>query len=294
MTDPYDEFSDLLGAYALDAVDADEREQIELHLATCPRCRAEVAEHREVASFLSHAGAPAPDGVWDRIAEELAPPAPPMRMAILPSGEAVAPETGAAPGERPAPAADATAGGGSTPAGPSATTGTAVQADASDNVTPIGQAPGHRGRSWSSRTMLAVVAVAASIIVLLGVVAVGQTQRVNRGESVSELAADAAKDSKLKVDLEGEAGTARAVVGSDGMGYLIADDLPAPADGDVYQLWGKVDGTILSLGTFGDTRVVPFSVDPARIGDIELFAVTQEHAPGVVASTNPALLAGTV
>src|SRR3954468_13569720 len=85
MNDVYDEFSDLLGAYALDAVDPQEREEIERHLTTCPRCRAEVAEHREVAALLSQSGAPAPDGVWDRIAPVLAPPAPPMRMTVAES-----------------------------------------------------------------------------------------------------------------------------------------------------------------------------------------------------------------
>ena len=67
-----------------------------------------------------------------------------------------------------------------------------------------------------------------------------------------------------------------------------------PDDGDVYQLWGKVDGAVLSLGTFGETGVVPFSVDPSHIGDIELFAVTEEKAPGVVASTQEPIMAGTV
>ena len=42
----HEDFQDLLGAYALDAVDPTERDEIERHLATCPRCRAEVAEHR--------------------------------------------------------------------------------------------------------------------------------------------------------------------------------------------------------------------------------------------------------
>src|SRR3954468_13451869 len=86
MSDHVDEFTELLGAYALDAIDDDEREAIEAHLLTCPRCRAEVAEHREVAAFLSK-GAPAPDGVWDRIAAELSPPAPPLRMTFSPDGD---------------------------------------------------------------------------------------------------------------------------------------------------------------------------------------------------------------
>lgn len=259
VNDIFDEFSDVLGAYALDAVDPDERDRIELHLATCPRCRAEVAEHREVASFLSQSGAPAPDGVWDRIASELAPAAPPMRMAIMPTGEAVPTVVDPAP------------------------------AEPESNVTPIGSK-----RAVARRPMLAILGVAACIIALLGVVAVGQAQRLGRGQSMDEMASDAVAESKLKVDLAGDGASARAVVGANGQGYLIMDEANPPADGDVYQLWGKVDGTVLSLGTFGEASVVPFSVDPDRIGDIELFAVTEEKAPGVIESTNAPMMAGTV
>jgi Anti-sigma-K factor rskA/Putative zinc-finger len=68
---------ELLGAFALDAVDDDERDVIEAHLAGCPRCRAEVEGHRETAALLAHSGERAPENVWDRIAEALdeAPPA---------------------------------------------------------------------------------------------------------------------------------------------------------------------------------------------------------------------------
>jgi anti-sigma factor RsiW len=71
------EIEELLGAYALDAVDEDERQLIERHLAECPRCRLEVEEHREVAAQLAYVGAPAPEGVWDRVVASLedAPPA---------------------------------------------------------------------------------------------------------------------------------------------------------------------------------------------------------------------------
>lgn len=81
------EMEELLGAYALDAVDVDERSEIDVHLAACPRCSSEVASHREVAAALAHAGAPAPEGVWDRIAGALveAPPALDLaRVAPLP------------------------------------------------------------------------------------------------------------------------------------------------------------------------------------------------------------------
>ena len=71
------DIQELLGAFALDAVDDDERDVIEAHLAGCPRCRAEVEGHRETAALLAHSGERAPEAVWDRIAEALdeAPPA---------------------------------------------------------------------------------------------------------------------------------------------------------------------------------------------------------------------------
>ena len=73
----HEEIQDLLGAFALDAVDDDERDVIEAHLVGCPRCRAEVEGYRETAALLAHSGERAPEGVWDRIAEALdeAPPA---------------------------------------------------------------------------------------------------------------------------------------------------------------------------------------------------------------------------
>lgn len=62
---------ELVGAYALDALDADEAEDFERHLESCPRCRAELRDHRETAALLAHAGTAAPAGVWERIAEKL-------------------------------------------------------------------------------------------------------------------------------------------------------------------------------------------------------------------------------
>ena len=72
----HDEISELLGAYALDAVEPAERDAVEEHLLSCARCRAEVADHREVAALLAHGGSDAPADLWDRIAGSLeaAPP----------------------------------------------------------------------------------------------------------------------------------------------------------------------------------------------------------------------------
>jgi anti-sigma-K factor RskA len=79
---------DLVGAYALDALEPQEVDAFELHLAECPKCRAELREHRETAALLAHAGAPAPAGVWDRIAAELGDAAPIGAGTVFPIGRA--------------------------------------------------------------------------------------------------------------------------------------------------------------------------------------------------------------
>jgi anti-sigma factor RsiW len=76
------ELQELLGAYALDAVDDAERHAVEDHLDMCRQCRAEVSEHREVAAHLGAGWMPAPEGVWDRIAGALEETPPAMRPVV--------------------------------------------------------------------------------------------------------------------------------------------------------------------------------------------------------------------
>jgi anti-sigma-K factor RskA len=79
---------ELLGAYALDAVDGDERRRVEAYLAANPSARAEVERHREVAALLAVGIERPPDGLWDRIAGALEEPAPapgPRLAQVMPS-----------------------------------------------------------------------------------------------------------------------------------------------------------------------------------------------------------------
>jgi anti-sigma-K factor RskA len=62
----HDEIRDLLGAYALDAVDAAEHRALEQHVAGCASCRLEVAEHQQAAADLAPAS-DVPPAVWERI-----------------------------------------------------------------------------------------------------------------------------------------------------------------------------------------------------------------------------------
>lgn len=65
------ELDELLGAYALDAVDDDERRQVETYLERTPAARALVAEYRETAALLAQSGTEAPAELWERIAKTL-------------------------------------------------------------------------------------------------------------------------------------------------------------------------------------------------------------------------------
>ena len=85
MTMAHEQVSLLLGAYALDAVDADERAEVARHLLTCAQCRAEVEEHREVAALLANPGSDAPAGLWGRIAGSLDEPPPALGLAPVSS-----------------------------------------------------------------------------------------------------------------------------------------------------------------------------------------------------------------
>lgn len=76
-----DELHALLGAYALDAVAPEEREQVERYLARSSRARTEVAGFRETAALLAHAGSDAPPGLWDRISHTLEAEPPPLHLA---------------------------------------------------------------------------------------------------------------------------------------------------------------------------------------------------------------------
>lgn len=58
--EPAEDEHALVGAYALDAVEAAERAEFERHLAGCPLCTADVPAFREVIAVLARSSATAP------------------------------------------------------------------------------------------------------------------------------------------------------------------------------------------------------------------------------------------
>jgi anti-sigma-K factor RskA len=54
-----EQLHELSAAYALDALDPQERDEFELHLSTCPACREDVAAFTETAAALAYAAPPA-------------------------------------------------------------------------------------------------------------------------------------------------------------------------------------------------------------------------------------------
>ena len=67
-----EELAELLPAYALDALDDDERALVDRHLARSADARDEVAELQVAASMLAHAGGPPPEGVWEKLESMIA------------------------------------------------------------------------------------------------------------------------------------------------------------------------------------------------------------------------------
>jgi hypothetical protein len=77
---PHGDIVELLGVYALDMLDIEEREVVDGHLAGCRACADEVAEHWEAAGLLT-TGGPPPPVIWNRITAALEEAPPPLELA---------------------------------------------------------------------------------------------------------------------------------------------------------------------------------------------------------------------
>jgi anti-sigma-K factor RskA len=270
----------MLAAHALDALETAEARELELHLATCAECRAELDGWQETASALAFAA-------------ETHEPQASLRSSIL---------------ERARETPQATAVFERT----SLETITNESAEKSSNIIPFDAQP---RRAWTS--MQTFGAIAASLIIAALVVALALLwQRSNRLEAdVARLSHDynesqielarAREDRKLLTAPEANmamlSGTenatgARARLAYDkttGRAMLVADGLPPAPEGKAYQLWFIADGKPMPGGVF--------NTDAAGHGEMRdqippagraaaVFAVTLERAGGVPAPEGKAYL----
>ncbi|MGC8511563.1 MAG: anti-sigma factor domain-containing protein [Acidimicrobiales bacterium] len=274
---PHAEAEQLLGALALDAVDPDERESLELHLETCPKCRNELRNHVEVVGLLAYAGQSAPEGLWDRIASGLSddPPA---------SGSSVAGRSDPGP-DRPGSQVSAFRG--------------VSRVDGAPSKIPATRPGSSRRARWMR---LGSLAAAAGIVAVLGVEVAhlqgrvnnlsGQLAAVGDQPNMAQVDRALAVPGARKVVLDSSSGRPEldAVILPGGQGYLYSINLSPLPSTDTYQLWGVVGTQTISYGLVGATppAVVPFRAE----GDLAALAVTAEVSGGVVQSTHKPLAVG--
>jgi anti-sigma factor RsiW len=138
-------------------------------------------------------------------------------------------------------------------------------------------------RQITRRRWVVAAAAAVAVIAVLGV----QTVRLsNRSGTLNALALSALSNpSAHRVDLESASSArvtdAELVVLPSGAAYLMNKALPALASSETYQLWGRSNGQLISLGILGNQpTTVAFAVGPAA--RFSAYVVTAERAGGVV------------
>jgi anti-sigma factor RsiW len=258
----HDDLIETLGAYALDAMDPDEAEAVRRHLDECPGCAAEVAQHQQVAALLGNTGGEAPAHLWAEIAGKL-------DSARLPRGAVSSPTI---PG----------------PAAPRRHTG-----------------PPRALREITRRPWVLAAAAAVVAIGLLSVQVVRLNDRVGTldalesSNSLSQLAQVALANPEAEtVDLASATTSGRTdaemVVLPSGSAYLVNKALPALPSSETYQLWGKTNGKLISLGVLGNSpKTIAFTLRPSSA--YHAFVVTAEDAGGVVRTTHrPVATSGTL
>jgi len=134
-------------------------------------------------------------------------------------------------------------------------------------------------RRFTTRILGAVAATALVTATFFGI----QLASVEAPDLVAAANELKTLDSTRTVALTNSGGLAVDVVlGSDGVGYIYADQLPEIADDRSYQLWAISDNGVISAGIFDSSGIAPFHTD----GIVTGFAITEEIAGGVEASQN--------
>jgi anti-sigma-K factor RskA len=257
----HEQVSQIAGAFALDAVDGDEYQQVVAHLSHCPRCRAEVDAHLEMAAALGNSVEPLPLSLWSNISSRLSVRDNDGSAAITKLWSDDRSEKAARPGRAGGPHSWRTRAGGA--ASIAAVAAIAVVlgvglVNADDQVAHLQGAIGETAH--------------------LAVVAALETP----GHKVVELS------SSDRVEL------AEFVVLPSGQGYLTQSHLRDLSSHETYQLWNVMNGQTISLGLLGrKPRQVSFTL--AGVTSISSrLGITVEPAGGSVLPSGPMLASGAV
>jgi anti-sigma factor RsiW len=242
------ELRELLPVYALDAVEHDERAQVDAYLQRTPEAQHEVDELRETAALLAFSDREvAPEDLWSRIEDALGAEPPGLALPL---------------GSWPAGAAPATARRGRGIAARVAV-GIAAASAIAAGITAFVVS------DEMSQQEERLERVAASVA----------------HQGMRSAAEAAAADPRARtVDLQAASGAMRAKVVTmpDGTSFLMATDMPRLAPGRIYQLWAVVGDEphppMVSAGLLGRTFDVAAFHAP---GDTVGFMVTEEAEPGV-------------
>jgi hypothetical protein len=259
----HEEVSELLGAYALDAVDPEEAAALEAHLAECGRCSAELASYHEVAGMLGNAGGEAPPHIWERLAEEISrserPAGDEEKVVLLLGGRGAGSVRRQGTGRRDWRLRYVVGG---------------LVAAALVVIGLLGFQVNHLDQR------------------------VNKLEAGSQNLDVVQAAQDAMVDPGAQHVTLDSTGTAGSAVGEiailpSGVAYLINSHMPVLAGNQTYQLWGRVGSKLVSLGLLGnDPQDVVLEVTAAA--PIAAYAVTAEPAGGEPQPTSTPVAQGTV
>ena len=262
----HDEASALLAVFALDAVESEEYERIEAHLAECPRCRAELDAHREVAAALGNSVESLPDGLWDSIARRL----PPRHDEVSPPMPVLSREGGDAEKVRETPRFR----------------------------TPRSLQQARASRASRGRMVTAAFAAvaAAAVAIVLGLNLAHDNDQISQLQGTHSAVAAALRTPGhhvVNVVDSAHHRVAEFVVVPDGRGYLVKSNLPTLSSTQTYQLWTVSGKRSISLGLLGRSPDQA-TFTSAGVGGPTTLAITVEPAGGSVYPTGPMLATGTV
>jgi anti-sigma-K factor RskA len=256
----------LAGEYAVGALSDEETQQFETHLETCPDCREEVAEMREIAVQLS-------EGV-------ATDPPPTLRASVLQQIAQTAQDS-AATGPALVAATDEQDRGRHLAEGASSADG------AGTNVVPM-----QRTAQGGNRLVGLLAAAAVVVAVAMGGWAVQSRIDANQASEQSKQAALSAqvltqvltaKDAKTASASFSAGGNGTVVVSrSQKRAVLVAADLPALPSGKVYEAWTfSSSPTPRPAGTFtaASAPAVVVTLPPVAVGASQI-AVTVEPSGG--------------